>query len=570
MAWLQQGNVGSPAAAVAAKIAASPSSGIKEDAVNTSGILSMYMEPPGADLTIEDFERFAIDRLRVLKGIETDKARGFSVQQVADKACEQARVCLQSGKMVMEASAQFKDECSHFVLRLAYCRTEELRRWFLGQESDLFRARFLQLTPKQQASFVQEQRLDYEIVDRAELDSLRSLLADVEESKTYAKPGSMEELLVNKIRNGSPDVLFFKVDFECVPDLVAGRKVLLRRGKAYISSSDLASLVVGTFRAELSKAMVAAAARYSSHIAVIEAERLTPVIEALSSRYLGATYDGSSSGKHGVVTGADVPRLAYESFPLCMLNLYEHLHSSHHLKHDGRHQLRLFLKGIGMTLENHIEFWRREMAPKTPEDKFRKDHLYNIRHAHGKEGGRKDYTPMNCLTIISKVPGNDQFHGCPYRTFNATSLTAALGRLKLPAEAVSEAAAKAKAGHFQLACAAAWEGQHSCSCDTGINHPNQYFDESRKVREGDGGQVQAQPANAKQQAVPADAQASEGMEVDEPHQQSPAAFGTPAQDATALAPVQHSPPHPAAWPSGGKPGGSSRLSISTKAHDAMG
>ena len=39
-----------------------------------------------------------------------------------------------------------------------------------------------------------------------------------------------------------------QVDFECVPDLVAGRKVLLRRGKAYISSSDLASLVVGTFR----------------------------------------------------------------------------------------------------------------------------------------------------------------------------------------------------------------------------------------------------------------------------------------------------------------------------------
>ena len=38
---------------------------------------------------------------------------------------------------------------------------------------------------------------------------------------------------------------------------------------------------------------------------------------------------------------------------------------------------------------------------------------------------------------------------------------------------VNEAVAKAKAGHFQLACAAAWEGQHSCSCDTGINHPNQ-------------------------------------------------------------------------------------------------
>ena len=35
-----------------------------------------------------------------------------------------------------------KDQVSHFVLRLAYCRTEELRRWFLAHESELFKARF--------------------------------------------------------------------------------------------------------------------------------------------------------------------------------------------------------------------------------------------------------------------------------------------------------------------------------------------------------------------------------------------------------------------------------------------
>jgi hypothetical protein len=39
--------------------------------------------------------------------------------------------------------------------------------------------------------------------------------------------------------------------------------------------------------------------------------------------------------------------------------------------------------------------------------------------------------------------------------------------------------------HYQLACQAAFEGAHGCSCDSGINHPNQYFEESRKAIDGD-------------------------------------------------------------------------------------
>ena len=31
---------------------------------------------------------------------------------------------------------------SHFVLRLAHCRGEELRKWFQAQEGELFAARF--------------------------------------------------------------------------------------------------------------------------------------------------------------------------------------------------------------------------------------------------------------------------------------------------------------------------------------------------------------------------------------------------------------------------------------------
>lgn len=53
-----------------------------------------------------------------------------------------------------------------------------------------------------------------------------------------------------------------QVDFEAVPDLVAGRKVFLLDGQAYVSKTDIVSLVVGHFRCSLTFA----AGPYSSLI----------------------------------------------------------------------------------------------------------------------------------------------------------------------------------------------------------------------------------------------------------------------------------------------------------------
>ena len=57
--------------------------------------------------------------------------------------------------------ARRKDHISHFLLRLAFCRTEESRRWFVSQESDLFRFRFSEEKSETVQKFMQENQINF-------------------------------------------------------------------------------------------------------------------------------------------------------------------------------------------------------------------------------------------------------------------------------------------------------------------------------------------------------------------------------------------------------------------------
>ncbi len=94
-----------------------------------------------------------------------------------------------------------------------------------------------------------------------------------------------------------------------------------------------------------------------------------------------------------------------------MRQLHQHLKSAHHLRYHGRIQYNLFLKGIGVTLEGALKFWKREFTKAMDGDKWEKQYAYNIRHNYGKEGKRTNYTPLNCLAIITRnAPSTGQEH----------------------------------------------------------------------------------------------------------------------------------------------------------------
>ena len=61
----------------------------------------------------------------------------------------------------MILKARQKDHVSHFLLRLAYCRTEESRRWFISQETDLFRFRFSMENSEDVRIFMKENKMNF-------------------------------------------------------------------------------------------------------------------------------------------------------------------------------------------------------------------------------------------------------------------------------------------------------------------------------------------------------------------------------------------------------------------------
>jgi DNA primase large subunit len=148
-----------------------------------------------------------------------------------------------------------------------------------------------------------------------------------------------------------------------------------------------------------------------------------------------------------------VPALAQRNFPLCMQHLYSTLIADRHLRHAGRMQLGLFLKKAGLSLEEALLFWKTSFAPRTTSEKFEKEYAYNVRHNYGKEGSRKDYEAHNCSRIIAANPGVGEAHGCPFKTFQADALKAALSRSGVPHAYAHQSVLHAAAVHsVQWAC----------------------------------------------------------------------------------------------------------------------
>lgn len=375
---------------------------------------------------------------------------------------------------------------------MAFARSPDLRQRFLRAETLLFKHRFDSDDAGERNDFIDSLvGLHWEPVPADERNALaqKQLLPPV--------PGTSR---IGGAAGAGFDETYYRVDWERVPDLVERRLVLLRAGKAYVAASQRVSVVVAEFSARLERALELTARALPR---LDEDDRLVPILNHLSLGFAAPTYSADADAAAVLlaggqpVTAAAVDGLT-QHFPACMLHLHRTLRHDKKLKHFGRLQYTLFLKGVGLSIDEALTFWRAAFSTTLPE-KFDKEYRYNVRHAYGLEGSGKKYRAKSCHQILlENQPGPGESHGCPYRHFSADNLVAMLTTEMGVADAAVLRSVRTDVQHtrFHMACTRVFEHLHrdelrrekerdpaaAAGAAETLTHPNEYFVRSWELR----------------------------------------------------------------------------------------
>lgn len=306
--------------------------------------MNFYTIPPTGDVSLEQFEEWGIARLKILAELEACSFRNKTPEEtseymrpILEKHMRLSSNRSRSSEIGMERK---KDHYSHWTLRLAFSATADLRSRFARLETQLFKLRMQQDDLTERKAFIDSLPMSWETVSEED----KNLWLDELKAATFVKQGDEEN--------------WFTVDWEKVPELVERRQVLLKKGRAYVHVREQTSMVVSEFSRTLESGLELAA-RFLPRMD--EDERLKPILHHLSQSFVApdAEYsENSGIGDMANINAGSIDALS-EHFPLCMRNLHRELRKDSHLKHYGRLQYTLFLKGIGLSLQECIVFWRK-------------------------------------------------------------------------------------------------------------------------------------------------------------------------------------------------------------------
>ena len=371
----------------------------------SANLIPLYNTPPSGSILVEELQHIITLRHEILHNIESkiqtatgDYKYSFLIQLIQKYEDD-----------LGWSGAIENDKNSHFILSLAFCKSDQDRLWFANLESKLFMGRLTM----------------YEI----NLEEVLRMLSIPLEKQENISTEIMEKIKFRERSNSSNSHSIYRIPFEYAFNLIPTMQYFLNKGYVYITVAEIFQLVETVFKEKLIKKLI--------HInrnldRILNDSRIAYLIKDFQAKRdvetLSKSFTNVSSEN---ISYKDIEAHVERSFPLCMQLIHKTLTKESHLRHIGRLQYGLFLKGIGLSMDESLNFWKTKFASKTPGDKFDKDYAYNIRHSYGKEGKRNDYIPYSCNRIQNlPIPSSAETHGCPFKLYSEEKLKSIMFEMK--------------------------------------------------------------------------------------------------------------------------------------------
>ena len=262
-----------------------------------SGLI-FYDTPPRCQINLETMETLAVERLRFLRVMEkhaslsaprgSDEWRTNIMADLKNQGLEAyGNIRSKSTKIGNEnltvLQNRARDHFSHFILRLAYCRTEDLRRWFIAQELYAFQWRCVLASDDELTLFMSEYELSFAEVSKEEKAQLAPDLLAVLQSQYQQRPD---------------DDKYFKVHFTEALELVRRRSVLISQGYCYVPATEMRTLLHHMFKSLLTQNLPLTAKALPN---LDEDDRLVKMLADLDRRYTGEEDFTTENGEKAVL-----------------------------------------------------------------------------------------------------------------------------------------------------------------------------------------------------------------------------------------------------------------------------
>ena len=299
-----------------------------------------------------------------------------------------------------------KDRRQHRLIALGVCTDARLSQWFIEMEGDLFRHRFAKNSNWEEKESIINHLYEFngeklwktlfELEEEIEED-LHEVLGITEHTSKRVRTSIHGSYELQDILGNSKVIA---LDFRYATTLVKNRKSILYNGWIIDTVEKLTTTIKNRFE-ELLENKLRSDEERVKYQAGGEIKRLQEMINQklqklvqnrLEYKFENIKLEGSFQNH-------------YQKFPPCIQDLMNAVDTVGYIGHWERFQLGIFLKQMGMPVDEQLEFWYNKAVDNInlSFDEFKKKAGYVIRHIYGMEGGKVDYDMPNCSTIQNKM-----------------------------------------------------------------------------------------------------------------------------------------------------------------------